>query len=64
MISGYIDYDERDIELIRKIFGDSITEIRKADFPGCYVARFENVPEEILDELVPHWGLFEWVVDE
>jgi hypothetical protein len=48
MISGYIDFDGRDIELIKNIFADKITEIRKANFPSCYVARFENVPDEVL----------------
>jgi hypothetical protein len=64
MISGYIDFDGHDIELIRKIFGDKITEISKSDFPGWQVARFENMPDEVLDELTPYWGQFEWIVDE
>ena len=64
MISGYIDYDDRDTELIRKIFGDNITEIRKSDFPGWHVARFENMPDAVLDELTPYWGQFEWIIDE
>jgi hypothetical protein len=36
MISGYIDFDVRDIELIKTIFGDKISEIHKANFPGCH----------------------------
>ena len=64
MVSGYIEFNINDKEIIDQILGDSITGITKSDFPGWYAARFENVPDEVLDELTPHWGLFEWIVDE
>jgi len=64
MISGYIEFHLNDTELIKEIFGDKITDIRNSDYPTHRVARFENAPEQILDEMVPHWGQFEWVIDK
>ena len=64
MVSGYIEFHWNDTELIETIFGDNIVEIRRSDYPTHRVARFENAPDEILDELTPYWGQLEWVLDE
>jgi hypothetical protein len=54
MVSGYIEFNINDKELIDRILGDSITAITKSDFPGWYAARFEKAPDEILDKLAPY----------
>jgi len=54
MTSGYIEFHVNDTELIKTIFGDKITDIRKSDYPTHRVARFENAATEILDELTPY----------
>ena len=64
MISGYIEFHWDDTELIEKIFGDNIVEIHRSNYPTHRVARFANVPDEMLDELTPYWGQFEWILDE
>ncbi len=64
MLSGYIEFHMDDTELIKTIFGDKIVEIRKSDYPTQRVARFENTQDEVLDELTPYWGQFEWILDE
>jgi hypothetical protein len=62
-ISGWIEFYEPDIDILRDIMGDSITEIRKSDYPTHRTARFENAPVAILDKLTPYWGQFEWIID-
>jgi hypothetical protein len=62
-ISGWIEFNERDAGIIQGIFGELITEVRKSDFPGWKVGRFENAPETVLDVLTDYWGQFEWTVD-
>ncbi len=64
MISGYIEFHADDTELIKSIFEDKITEIRKSNYPTHRVGRFENIPDEILDKLMPYWGQFEWIIDK
>ncbi len=63
MISGYIEFHILDTELIQKIFGDKIVSVCKADYPTHVVGRFEGVADAVLEELQPHWGLFEWSID-
>lgn len=63
MISGYIDFNIVDRPLLDSILGDYIKSVQKAVFPGYYIARFEDAPDEVLDALTPHWGLFEWMLD-
>jgi len=64
MISGYIEFHINDLELVKAIFGDKITDIRKSNYPTHRVARSENAPDEILDKLTPYWGQLEWIIDE
>jgi len=53
-----------DAELIKTLFADKIVTISKSNYPTQRVARFKNLPEEILDKLTPYWGQFEWILDE
>ncbi len=63
-ISGWIEYNETDFDLLKNILGDTITEIRQTNWPACKAARFENVPAAIFDQqIVPLWGVFEWAID-
>ena len=62
-ISGWIEFNEKDLNQIQAIFGSHITEIRKTDYPTHKAARFENAPETTLDTLTDLWGLFEWKLD-
>ncbi len=64
MISGYIEFHLDDTNLIKTLFGDKIGGISKSNYPTQRVARFKNVPEDILDKLTPYWGQFEWILDE
>ncbi len=56
MVSGYVEFHIDDAELIQRIFGDKIAEIRKSDYPTHRIARFENAPDEYW---TPFWGQFE-----
>jgi|GEM_PF-2438644 hypothetical protein len=63
-ISGWIEYNETDFDLLKNILGDTITEIRQTNWPACKAARFENMPAAIFDQqIVPLWGIFEWTTD-
>ena len=62
--SGYIDYHERDTELVREIIGNYITSTQKADFPGYFIARFENAPDDAVDKIIKEWGRFEILLDD
>jgi hypothetical protein len=64
MVSAIIEYHIDDTELIRNLFGDTITAIRRSDFPTHFIARFENAPYEIFEKLNAYWGQFEWIIDE
>ena len=63
IISGWIEFYEPDLDLLKSIMGNTITEIRKIEFPTHRAARFENALDTILDKLTPYWGQFEWVID-
>ena len=54
MISGYIEFHLDGIELIKTLFGDKIVEISKSNYPTQRIARFQDVPDEILDKLTPY----------
>ena len=63
VISGWIEFHQNDIAIIKSIFGDSVTYIKPSDYVTHRVARFDNALEEVLDKLGPYWGQFEWIVD-
>lgn len=64
VISGWVEFHQDDIAIITAILGDFLKQIGPSDYVTHRIARWENAPEEILDKLTPHWGLFEWIIDE
>jgi hypothetical protein len=63
-VSGWLEFHAQDIDLVKRLLGDSLKTITKSDFASHRVARFENAPESLLDDLTPFWGLFEWILDD
>jgi len=64
-ISGWIEYNEADFDLLKSHLGATITEIRQTNWPDCKAARFENMAcsDNFDQQIVPLWGYSSGAID-